>query len=102
MRAELYRAAGSVLSRVASIGDTLVNHVKVLADTCVRASHRQGHAVECPYCQEHVRTAEDHVMWCDMVATLQGPLADKDTPWPVMRYGVAINREWAEALTRKP
>ena len=100
MRSELFRAAGSVLGRAASIGDTLVSYTRVLADSCMKAALRQGHAVECPYCQEHIRTAEDHMVWCDMVDSLRTPLADKDTHWPIMRYGIAINREWAEALTR--
>jgi hypothetical protein len=101
VRNELYRAAGSILSRIASIGDTLTHYTKDLAEACVKASLRQGRAVECPYCQEHIRTAEDHVMWCDVVDTLRNPLSNPDTSWPVVRYGIGISHELAMALTRK-
>ena len=82
--------------------DELVGHVRVIADACTKAAvHEKSHAVECPYCREEIRTTEDHVLWCDIPAALAEPLANPDTKWPVMRYGVAINEEWAKALTRK-
>ena len=102
MKSEIYRAVGAILSRVASVGDELVGHVRVIADACTKAAvHEKSHAVECPYCREAVYTTEDHVLWCDIPAALAEPLANPDTKWPVMRYGVAINEEWAKALTRK-
>jgi hypothetical protein len=100
MRKELLHAAGSVLGRVVSIGDELLGYLRLLAEFLEKTALREGHAVECPYCQEHIRTVEDHVMWCDVVEMLKAPLADSATAWPITRYGIAINKNWAEALTR--
>lgn len=100
MRKELLHAVGAVLGRVVSIGDELLSHLRVLADACEKSALRHGHAVECPYCQEQIRTVEDHVMWCDVVDMLKAPLEDPNTSWPIIRYGIAISHEWAKALTR--
>lgn len=101
MKSEILSAAGAILSRVASIGDGLVGHVQALAQACERASLRQGRGVDCPYCLERIYTVKDHAAFCDVAESLKAPLAAPDASWPVVRYGVSISHELAEALTRR-
>jgi len=101
VRHELLRALGAALDRAADIGDRVIDVIRKVSDTAIKAAGPSKNAVQCPYCQEHVRVVTDHVLWCDLPATLEVALADSATKWPIVRCGFDFEREQAEALTRK-